>query len=626
MSQNVRNQLWILLAAGCIFFTSLGTAALWDEDETWHASCAREMFERGDWVVPMFNGKLFPEKPPLMFWTMMAGFQLFGASELGARFFSAVFGAAAALVTYHLGRKLFDDRVGFWGGLITASSIIFTVSARAATVDAALVLLTTAAVWCFVSIRGEGRGERGESEDKDAAQFAICNLQSPICNNRVKQLLLFIAFYVLLGLAVLAKGPIGYLLPMAALGLFLMIRNYRPKTADRGGGWTNNGYFSILSPIEFFGVVKRIAASFFVSLGQLRPIAGLIVTLAVALPWYAMVDARTEGEWVRTFINDYCVRRFTQPSLGHGGPFWYYLPAVLIGFFPWSVFLGPTFVEVYRRIRAGGPRRDALVLLCCLFGGWLVFWSICRSKLPHYMLPVYPALSLLTAYFLDGWIAERVQVSRSWMRTTWLSAILAGAGMAVALPIAAAYLLPGEEWIGAIGLLPILGGWLGLHYTARGRRLAAVRCYAVAAAAFLAAAFGFATVGVDRHQHARPMLAEIRRDASGEAAICEYRFHRKSTVYYAGHPVAICDRPHDLKKYLDSSGEMYIITLDEYQSEIERNYPGKFEVLLRCRRFASVVKPIPAFKARPSELVVLKRVERPGANRVAGKLDAKKTH
>jgi hypothetical protein len=68
---------------------------------------------------------------------------------------------------------------------------------------------------------------------------------------------------------------------------------------------------------------------------------------------------------------------------------------------------------------------------------------------------------------------------------------------------------------------------------------------------------------------------------------------------------------------------MYIITLSEYRSEIEKNYPGAFEVLLRRHRFTSVVKPIPAFKARPSELVVLKRVERPEENRVVGKPDAK---
>ena len=140
MPQQVRYQLWIVAAAGVIFFTNLGGAALWDMDEALYTSCAREMFQRGDWVVPMFNGQMFPEKPPLMFWTMMAGFELFGVNEFGARFFSAVFGVATALAAFHLGRILFNARVGLWAGLITASTIIFTVSARAATVDSGLTL------------------------------------------------------------------------------------------------------------------------------------------------------------------------------------------------------------------------------------------------------------------------------------------------------------------------------------------------------------------------------------------------------------------------------------------------------------------------------------------------------
>ena len=140
MSQPVRYQLWIVAAASVIFFTNLGGAALWDMDEALYTTCAREMFQRDDWVVPWFNGQMFPEKPPLMFWTMMAGFELFGVNEFGARFFSAVFGVATALAAFHLGRILFNARVGLWTGLITASTIIFTISARAATVDSALTL------------------------------------------------------------------------------------------------------------------------------------------------------------------------------------------------------------------------------------------------------------------------------------------------------------------------------------------------------------------------------------------------------------------------------------------------------------------------------------------------------
>ena len=101
-------QLVIVAAACAIFLPNLGRTGLWDMDEALYASVAREMFQRGNWVVPWFNGQLFPEKPPLMFWTMMGGFELFGVNEFGARFFSAVMGVGTALIAFHLGRLLFS--------------------------------------------------------------------------------------------------------------------------------------------------------------------------------------------------------------------------------------------------------------------------------------------------------------------------------------------------------------------------------------------------------------------------------------------------------------------------------------------------------------------------------------
>ena len=146
----MRYQLWIAAVAAAIFFTNLGAAALFDMDEALYSSCAREMLHRGNLVVPWFNGAMFPEKPPLMFWTMMGGYKLFGVNGLGARFFSALFGVGTALVAFHLGRIFFNPRVGLWAGLITASTIVFTISARAATVDSALTFFTTLAFLMFV--------------------------------------------------------------------------------------------------------------------------------------------------------------------------------------------------------------------------------------------------------------------------------------------------------------------------------------------------------------------------------------------------------------------------------------------------------------------------------------------
>ncbi len=197
--------------------------------------------------------------------------------------------------------------------------------------------------------------------------------------------------------------------------------------------------------------------------------------------------------------------------------------------------------------------------------------------------------------------------------------------MTVALPIVAWLMLPGEEWIGAIGPILILGGWLGWHYTAQANRIQAVRCYAVAAVIFLAAAFGFVTIGVDRHQNARPMMAAIHRDCPVEAAICEYGFHRKSSVYYAGHPIALCDTPEQLKKFLDSKARAYIITLDDYAAEIEKNNPGEFAQMLRLHRFTTVARPIESFHARPGYLVVLKRISPQTSVRI-GKTAAKQVH
>jgi 4-amino-4-deoxy-L-arabinose transferase-like glycosyltransferase len=615
MSENVRYQLWILVAAACIFFTFLGAAALWDEDETLYASCAREMMDRGDWVVPWFNGRMFPDKPPLMFWLMMVGFNLFGQNEFGARFFSAVFGVGTALLTYHLGRLMFNARVGLWSGLITASSIVFTISARAATVDSALVFLTTLAVLCFVAalrVEGsavgvQGSGFRVQGKEYEvrstehgaaaASRSAICNLQSAICNRHILQFCLFVILYICLGLAVLAKGPVGFLLPMAAIGLFLMIVNARQEvdetiTASASRNWKT----------RFFGILRTFGPmNFLRSLWQLRPITGVVVVLAVALPWFILVAQRTDGAWIEQFFARYNMRPFVQPILGHSGPIWYYIPALLIGFFPWSVFLGPAAIDAVRQSGRDNPWRDGYVLLACWFGMFFVFWSISSTKLPHYVLPAYPALALLTGCFLESWITEPSRVGPSWMKNAWITTIAVGLCIVAGTVVAVRIYLPGEELIALVGLILVAGGWLCLYYSRRRHFQRAATVFAVTAVVFLTAVFGFAAQRVDRHQNAKRLMAMIRADSAAPPPICAYRFFRQSMVYYAGRPVRYFDTPEDLQAYLDSTEggrRVYVITLDKYQREVDRKDSGKFRVLARERRFLA-----------SDEMVVLAPVE-----------------
>jgi 4-amino-4-deoxy-L-arabinose transferase-like glycosyltransferase len=143
-SQVLRHQFILLLVAGIICFVNLGVPGLWDLDEALFSSIAREMSARGEWVVPTFNARIFYDnKPPLMFWLMMGSFKILGESEFSARLPAAILAIGATLATYHLGRRLFSAEVGFWAGLATTSNVIFTLSARAATVDSALTFLTT---------------------------------------------------------------------------------------------------------------------------------------------------------------------------------------------------------------------------------------------------------------------------------------------------------------------------------------------------------------------------------------------------------------------------------------------------------------------------------------------------
>jgi 4-amino-4-deoxy-L-arabinose transferase-like glycosyltransferase len=700
MSQPVRYQLWIVAVAGAIFFTHLGAAALWDMDEALYTTCAREMFQRGDWIVPQFNGEIFYEKPVLMFWTMMAGFELFGVNEWGARFFSAVLGMSTALTAFHLGRILFNPRVGLWAGLVTASTIVFTISARAATVDSALTFVTTLAFLFFVLGWGRrnglpspfGRGVGGEGPSADAAQhppsppfdpaltLALSQRErgpAPALSQRERgpaqtlpkrergvalKLPYAILMYGCLGLAALGKGPVGVVLPLAAMGLFLLVRD----------GWRN----------------------LFRSAWRMRPLTGIVVLAVVAGSWYFEVGRRTGWEWPRQFLLEFNLRPFQKPILGHGDVssfqrvgavlvsvlyYFYQVPAVLIGFFPWSVFLGPTLVETVRQLRRkaakttsapGAPDAEktpdpfsGALLASCWFGVWFVFWSVCKTKLPHYLLPAYPALALLTAWWIDRWLTAAEKGTGpigaqhpsgrpgKWdpspfpppwaLRNAWISTILAGVGIVVAVPIVAAYYLPGEWPIGLTGLILIVSGGLCWRL-ARQKPQRALMIFTAGSVAFLTVALGFAALRVDRFQNARPMIAAIRADeekGSGVfSPIATYQFFRESTVYYAGYPVTTCDDtpgrsarqalaqfladaangtapaletvngtvPFSLTRKWGQSRESgqspskrsYVVTTNEYTREIEEAFPGEFHEIFRQQRFLS-----------PGEMVVLRHGE-----------------
>src|SRR5436190_3239767 len=121
MPLQLREGLVLVALAAVVFLTGLGATRLWDDDETFFAQTAREMFERGDLVVPWFNQTLFAHKPPFMYWMMIGAYHIFGVTEFASRLPSAIFGFASVLLIWLLGRILYLPWVGFWVGIMLSS-------------------------------------------------------------------------------------------------------------------------------------------------------------------------------------------------------------------------------------------------------------------------------------------------------------------------------------------------------------------------------------------------------------------------------------------------------------------------------------------------------------------------
>ncbi len=556
--------IWIAVAAGAVFFTNLGAARLWDEDETLHATCAREMYARGDWIMPTYNGDLFPDKPPLMYWLMMGGYRLFGVNEFAARLPAALLGIGAALVTYYLGRRMFSPTVGLWAGLAMAANLLFTVSARAATVDSALVFLTATAMLLFY----------------------LALMRQPEDDARPLSWPLMAAAYAVLGVAVLAKGPVGIGLPVIVWTLLLQIEG-----ASRGGLRAVPEGHKLVRPFvhttRFFTrcfAPANVARAVY----RLRPLTALVAVAVVAAPWYVLVGLRTGGAWVWEFLGYHNLQRALEPFEGHSGPFFYYIPAILIGFFPWSVFLGPTLADSLRRLRDDDEDhalRRPIRFVLCWAGVFVLIWSFPQTKLPSYVLTVFPALAVLTGCFVERWTAEPARFSRWCARHAGLTFIVVGVGMIAVLPVLAAYFLPGEGLLGLVGLPLVVGGAAVLVAGERLRVQRAMQCVAVSSVAFLVAIFGFAALRVDRHQNAAPMLAAVESAGYRPHDVVAYRFLRPSFVFYAGRPIPRVVDPESLDRQLQAAGPRIVLTTGRDAAELDTRYPGRFEVLSRQPMF-----------------------------------------
>ncbi|MCE9544779.1 MAG: glycosyltransferase family 39 protein [Planctomycetia bacterium] len=580
--RNWRYPLLILAACLLTMFVRLGATRFWDEDEGFFATTASEMYSRGDMVVPTFNGALFGHKPPWMYWMMMAGFRLFGVNEFGARFGSAVFGTATALLTYFIGARLINRRAGLLAGLALASCLMFTMVSRAATPDTYLTFFGALALYLFAS-----RGFAATPVDAESTKtgHGALTLVPPHWWQ-------FALMYAVMGLGVLTKGPIGVLLPMAVIGLFLLCTTPRrelPADAPLGR--------RVLEAVRPFGPVN-----FARTVWRMRPLTAINMVLLVAGPWYFAVARQTDGAFLREFFLVHHWHRFSAAMENHSGPIYYYVLSMLVGMFPWTIFTVPAIVLCTRQIRQRGPQFLALTFLTCWLGVYLVMFSLASTKLSNYVLPAYPALALLFGFYLDQWIARPQQVRAVWAQVAPL--VLAGVGgfILFVLPLGGLVEYHGQTildrtrlsrdaqrdlvYLGLVGLPALVGGIIAWRLSLRQQCRGAIGVVAVASVLTTMGFWSYAGPRVDRLQAPQTIAQRIRLDTAGHASrVAGFCFFRPSMVYYAGQNVTQIRKVAQVGEFFATSEPRYLFTTDTRLAELRDVLPSDVAIVDRRSRF-----------------------------------------
>jgi 4-amino-4-deoxy-L-arabinose transferase-like glycosyltransferase len=497
----------LLLLSSLTFLFGLGIQAITDADEAFYAEAAREMVEGNDWITPHFNYEERWQKPILYYWFTAGAFAGTEASEFMARFGSALSGVGVVLLTWATARRLTANDHGAWiAGAIVATCFGYFMMARAALPDLPLACFITATVWC--AMRAIERTERSP-----AAWAALAGLAA--------------------GLGFLTKGPVALVVP--AVVLIPM--------------WWRERARSIVRP-------SHVALA-------------LLLFAIAGLPWYVVMLARHGAAYLQSFFVGDNLERFATTRYNDVRAVWYYVPILVGGLLPWTMFL---LVLPWRPLRALVRRRRRLtdeewrLLIWAVMP--LLLFTASVGKQPRYILPVLPPIAIM----LGLGIANRIDASDDRAAARELTIATA---MTVALFALMAFLVygarvlfvsayPAVTWTGII-VVSIAAGALAMTATFRAwRRLPAVMAIA---AAVLLLTVQFGAFAGKRPEAVEEIAAMIHANRFGGEPIGEYEtFVRNLPFYTHLRQVAIADDTAAIT-FLKSDRRVFLVL---HQDDLER--------------------------------------------------------
>ena len=529
---------FVSISIVCIFvyFWGIGSYPLMDVDETRYVSMARDMFFSKDYMTLYLNGEYFFEKPPLYFWCECLSFNIFGVvNEFTARFPAAFFAMLLTFGVYFTGKKIVSDKFGLIAALILATSLEFTVLSRFAILDITVTSIIGLSV--------------------------LCGFLTQFVQDKNKKYFWWL-FYALSGLAVMAKGIPGFVIPFGVM-FFVTLFNRTFKECFR---------ISYIVP-------------------------GIILFLLIVLPWHIVMLRQYDPLFFNEYIIKHHISRFFSASeINRARPFYYYIIAVLWGSAPYVFSMLAVIIEkicFWKNINFSDLSREQKFVWFNIiaFGFIFLFFSSSSTKLITYILPVYACLAYITAYVWVKYIYEN-----KFTKSINITSYIVG-GALVIISIAACfikYLVPEQFYYDILGIkwfciiLVFVTGVSSLVFTVKKKPLGILVTYI----AFITvlSAFGtksFYNITYSFGQKDLIKFAQQEKELKHDIYVVN-NARKYSVLYYGGKANYVStgeDLLFDASDKIFNSNSTAIIRNKEYE-EISENY--NIELLQKGHKYSLV--------------------------------------
>lgn len=333
--------IWIGFASAVFFFLLLGSRPLLSPDGGRYAEIAREMLARHDFLTPHLNNIKYFQKPPLYYWLLTFVMHFIDQSMLALRSVNAVLGVVGVLATYGFTRLMYGYQTARLAAAILACNALYFGMINIVNLDLSVSVFINLALFSFY-------------------------LSTRPAFSTKAQYLLKQSATIFSALATLTKGLIGFVIPLMVILIWIVCKRDLLRLR-----W---------QPFTLFSC--------------------LMVFLLITAPWHILMQIHNP-EFVQFYLFDQHIQRYLSSSFEHREPLWYFAPVLFVLFLPWSLSFIHTARHAYRSIKQGSENGDVTLFLVIQILFIFIFFSCSKSKLISYVVPLVPALSILTAYYLQ---------------------------------------------------------------------------------------------------------------------------------------------------------------------------------------------------------------------------------